>query len=69
MEIRAYLYSTPSSWVYWIENTHFNLPGESNQGLNLYWDPSKDSNVMNATTEFKSTKNIKGRYIQQTGTK
>jgi len=66
MEVRAYLYLNQSSWVSWIENSHFYLIDESNIAYDLYWSPVKGSSSL---TEFKSVKNLKAKSVQQTGSK
>lgn len=66
MEVRAYLYSNQSSWVSWIENSHFYLVDESNLAYDLYWSPLKGSS---SKTVFKSIKNLKAKPVQQTGSK
>ena len=69
MEIRAYFYSDQNSWVYWKEDTHFYLPWESNQGLNLSNSYKKDLNATQCTTSAKKAKNTEAKSIVQSNKK
>lgn len=66
MEVRAYKYSDSNSGTSWIENTHFYLPWENNQGIYL-------SNNLKSALEYKSVskevENSEEGIIMQTGAK
>ncbi|HAN17624.1 MAG: hypothetical protein A2X13_15320 [Bacteroidetes bacterium GWC2_33_15] len=68
MEVRADLYSSPGYYAYWLENTHFNLPWESNQGFNLYYN-GKNSDALAGEAKVKSIKNTNAGISPQTGAK
>lgn len=66
MEIRTYFKSNQNIYVEWIEDIHFNLLWAENQGLDLWYDGSK--NTKSSKTKKKEL-NSNRSQIKQSGVK